>query len=152
MVKLNVQKRLASKIMKCSPKRVKFEKERLTDIKESITKSDIRGLIKDKVIKKKQKKGISNVRSKRNLKQKQKGKRRGKGSRKGTKKTRENSKRKWINQIRLLRGILKTLKLREMIEKNVYRQLYEKAKGGYFRSKRHMKIYIEERGLLKKNK
>jgi len=150
MVKLSVQKRLAGKIMKCSPKRVLFDKDKSTDIKESITKSDIRGLIKDKVITKKQKKGISCVRSKRNRVQKQKGKRRGSGSRKGTKNARDNSKRTWINQIRLLRDILKNLKDRNMLEKEVYRQLYEKAKGGYFRSKRHMKIYIDERNLLKK--
>lgn len=150
MVQLTVQKRLAGQILKCSPKRIVFDQSRITDIKESITKSDIRGLIKDKAIIRLQKDGISRVRARKIRRQKQRGKRRGSGSRKGTRNARNNSKRVWINQIRLLRDILKQLKDKKLIETSTYRELYDKAKGGFFRSKRHLKLYIEERSLIKK--
>jgi len=150
MTQLNVQKRIAAQILKCSPKRIVFDIDRLTDIKESITKSDLRGLIHDKAIIKQQAKGISKSRSGKNIRQKQKGKRRGTGSRKGTRNARDNQKRIWINQIRLLRGVLLNLREKGHLEHKIYRQLYEKAKGGFFRSKRHLKLYIEERNLLKK--
>ena len=42
---LNVQKRLAAQILKCGRNRVRFDPDRLEDIKEAITKTDIRSLI-----------------------------------------------------------------------------------------------------------
>ena len=32
----------------------------------------------------------------------------------------------------------------------LFRELYLKAKGGYFRSKRHIKLYLEEHNLVAK--
>ena len=49
-MKLNIQKTLAAKVSRVSPKRVKLGTENLEDIKESITKNDIKGLIKDGII------------------------------------------------------------------------------------------------------
>ena len=49
-MKLDNQKRLAAQILKCSKKRVKFDPDRSSDIKESITKADIRNLIKEEAI------------------------------------------------------------------------------------------------------
>jgi large subunit ribosomal protein L19e len=46
-MKLKVQKRLAADILKCSIKKIKIDQSRLEDIKESITKKDIRTLIKE---------------------------------------------------------------------------------------------------------
>ena len=54
---LRTRKRLAADIMKCSRKRVWFDSSRLDDIKEAITKFDIRQLITEKAIKEKRKKG-----------------------------------------------------------------------------------------------
>jgi len=71
-MKLKTQKKLASGVMKISKKRVSFDPERLEDIKEAITKTDIRGLISDKAIKKIPKKGISKVRVRKNQEQKRK--------------------------------------------------------------------------------
>ena len=42
--------------------------------------------------------------------------------------------------------------VKEFIEKKTYQKLYLKAKGGFFRNKRHIKLYLEEYGLLKKKK
>ena len=49
---LKSKKRIAAKILKCSPKRVKLDPSRDDEIKESVTKADLRSLIKDKAIKK----------------------------------------------------------------------------------------------------
>ena len=49
-MKVNNQKRLAAQLLKCSEKRIRFDPDKLSDIKEAITKIDIRGLINDKVI------------------------------------------------------------------------------------------------------
>ena len=82
---LNVQKRIAADVLKCSPKRIIFDGTKLKEIKEAITKADIRGLIIDGFIQKRRVRGISNFRS-RNIKvQKSKGRKRGHGSRKGRK-------------------------------------------------------------------
>ena len=57
-----IQKRLAAQILKCSPKRVKLDKDSMEDIKKAITKADIKSLIVEKAIKKAPVKGISKVR------------------------------------------------------------------------------------------
>jgi large subunit ribosomal protein L19e len=151
-MKLNTQKRLAAKILDCSPRRIRFDPEKLADIKESITKFDINSLIKRKVIRALPVRGVSRVRARKRQLQKSKGKRRGYGKRKGKATARQPKKRRWINTIRLQRAFLRTLRAKEIITAKVYSSLYKKAKGGFFRSKQHLKIYIEERDLLKKGK
>ena len=49
-MELKAQKRIAGVILKCSPKRIRFDPDRLSDIKESITKVDIKSLINDKAV------------------------------------------------------------------------------------------------------
>ena len=139
-MRLKIQKRFASKILKASKKRIKFDEERLEDIKETITRADLKGLIKDGAIIAKQKKGISRARIVK----------RRKPLKKGKKTARHPKKRTWINKIRALRTILKTLRDKELITKEVYHDLYGKAKGGFFRTKRHLKLYIDEKKLLQK--
>ena len=136
VVKMNliVQKRIAADILGCSKKRVVFDQERLSDIKEAITKADLRGLVSEGAIHKVQKKG----------------RQRGQGKRKGTANARNPSKREWINKIRLQRRLLKTMKDNELILSDVYRMLYLKAKGGFFRSKKHLQHYIAENKLVQR--
>lgn len=149
-MELGLQKRLAASIGGCSKKRVVFDVERLDEIKEAITKVDIRGLIKDNAIKIRKKRGISRFRIRKNKAQKRKGRQKGFGSRKGSKNARLENKREWINKARLQRKLLNTLKKKRIITNNVYRELYWKVKGGFFRSKRHIKLYIEEHNLAVK--
>ncbi|MBD3204611.1 50S ribosomal protein L19e [Candidatus Woesearchaeota archaeon] len=146
---LNVQKRLAADILKGSKNRVRFDTGRIEEIKESITKADIRGLIQDNAIWLKPKKGVSRSRAKKRSRQVKKGLRRGMGSRKGTANARYDKKRKWINKIRAQRKLLKELKNKKKISDKDYRKLYTKSKGGFFRSRRHIRLYINEKGLLK---
>lgn len=147
-MKLNVQKRLAANILKCSPKKVWFAPDRLADIKEAITKADIRGLIGEGVIAKEQAKGISRVRANHRAVQKSKGLRRGPGKRKGKKTALMPRKEAWITKIRAQRSLLTELKANNIVSVDTYKTLYRKAKGGFFRNRRHIKIYIKEQGLL----
>ena len=142
---MNLQKRLASKLLKCSPKRIVFDTDKATEIKESITKFDIRGLIKKKIITKKQIKGTSKVRVR-----KRKGRRKGLGSRKGKASARAKPKRVWINTVRAQRNFLKLLKSKNLVSTADCRKLYAKSKGGFFRSISHLKLFINEQGLIRK--
>ena len=149
-MKLGAQKRLAGSVLKCSPKRVKFDGERLEEIKESITKADIKSLIKDNAKSKMKERGVSRVRARKRKVQKRKGRRRGHGSRKGKKTARSPRKEEWMNRVRKQREFVKELKQKGMIDIRVYRKLYNKIKGGFFRSKRHVKLFITENKLVKK--
>lgn len=151
-MKLKIQKKLAADVLDCSEKRVKFDTERLDEIKESITKADIKSLIKDSAIYSIPKKGVSRGKARKIQIQKSKGKRRGFGSRKGKKTARLSKKESWMAKIRTQRVLLKSLKDNEVVSKTVYRQLYKKSRGGFFRNKRHIKLYIEEHELIRNKK
>lgn len=147
---LKNQRRLAAELLKCSEKRVCFDKESLEDIKEAITKADIRGLISGKVITKKPVKSISKVRARKIRLQKIKGRQKGQGSRKGKYTARNPKKEVWANKVRLQRSFIKILREKEVLTKSDYQKIYLKIKGGFFRSKRHIKLYLQEHGLIEK--
>lgn len=147
-MKLETQKRIASEILKCSPDKIWLDPEQETSIKEAITNIDIKNLIKKGVIAKKKIPEQSRGRARKLHIQKVKGRRAGKGSRKGSPNARLKDKTEWMNKIRSLRELLNELKGKELITAQTYRNLYSKAKGGFFRNKRHIKLYISERDLL----
>ena len=149
-MKLKIQKRLAAQCLKCSEKRVLFDPDRLEDIKESITKADLRSLINEEAIKRKPVKGVSKIRARKIKVQKRKGRRKGAGSKKGKKTARLPKKIAWMQKIRIQRKFLKELRNKKIINASTYQTLYMKSKGGFFRSKRHIKLYIEEQELAKK--
>ena len=149
-MKLNTQKKLAAKLFKGSKKRVRFDPERLTDIKEAITKYDMKALVSDGAVSEIKKRGVSRGTARKNQNQKRKGRQRGHGNRKGKKTARNPPKQVWMNKIRLLRSFLKELKDKEMFSSSVYRNLYLKSKGGFFRSKKHLKLYITENKMVEK--
>jgi large subunit ribosomal protein L19e len=146
-MKFKTQKRISAQLMKCGIHRVAFDVERLSEIKEAITKIDIRSLIKQKVIKKLPEKGTSKIRHRKTLIQKRKGRQKGPGSKKGKKTARLPRKKAWMNKIRSQRDLLANLKDKKVVSTKVYRSLYSKATGGFFRSRRHIKLYIEEQKL-----
>ena len=149
-MQLKIQKRLAANCLKCSEKKIWFDQDRLEDIKEAITKADIRSLINDGSIKHKPIKSISKVRVRKQRIQKRKGRRKGAGSKKGKKTARLPKKKAWMQKIRIQKNFLKELRSKKMINTSTYQKLYMKVKGGFFRSKRHIKLYIEEQKLIKK--
>lgn len=144
------QKKLASKILKTGLDHIKLDPSRLSEISEAITRADIRGLIIDKLIKKTPKKGVSKGRSRAVLRQKRKGLRKGRGSRKGKDTARLSGKARWILKIRTQRKFLKLLKNQNLISKKDFRDIYRKSKGGLFRSKKHLRMYLEENNIIKK--
>jgi len=149
-MKLHIQKRLAGQVMKCSPYRVRFDPTQLAEIKEAITKVDIKILVRNGTITRKNKKGISTFRSRKIKLQKRKGRQKGHGSRKGKHTARIQKKRPWINLVRNQRDLLRILRSKKLLDPITYRGLYNKSKGGFFRSRRHLHLYIEEHKLLKK--
>lgn len=149
---LKVQRRLAAQILKCGFDRVIFNKDKLDLIKESITKADIKSLIKNGVIIARKKKGISRGHAKYVAHQQKLGRRRGIGSRKGKKTARDPSKRIWISKVRAQRGLILILRDKDIIAKETYRNLYKRVSGGFFRSKRHINIYLKENNLIQNKK
>jgi large subunit ribosomal protein L19e len=141
---LSLQKRLAGEVLKTSKKNIRIDPTMASDVKEAITKADIRGLISRGAIVAKPIKSISRGRIRKKKEQKKKGRRRGYGSRKGQFNARLSGKKNWINKIRMQRDFLKDIKSKGIITNKVFSELYAKSKGGFFRSKRHIKLYIEE--------
>lgn len=147
---LDVQRRLAAQILKCGENRIRFDPASLEDIKEAITKTDLRLLINNGAISKKVLVGTSKFWARKTRMQKSKGKQKGFGSRKGKKTARGLApKRIWINKIRLQREYIKSLRNNNAITSTDYHELYLKSKGGFFRSIKHLKMYTEEKGLIK---
>lgn len=144
------QRRLAAELMKCSGKRVHFDAEALEEIREAITKESVRGLVRDGVITKKPMTGISRGRARKKKVQKHKGRQQGSGSRKGSRGARLPRKKAWGLKIRVQRAFLKELRTKGFLTPKDYRILYLKSKGGFFRSRRHIKLYLEEQKLAKK--
>ncbi len=149
-MKLPMQKRLAARILKCGKHRVWIDPLRLDEAKEAITKADMRALIADGAVKKKQLLGVSKFWARKRKTQRRKERRKGAGSRKGKKGARLSKKTAWMRKIRLQRKFIKELRAKQIITKQDYRMLYAKTKGGFFRSKAHIKLYINEHGLAKK--
>lgn len=141
---LSTQKRLSSDVLKVGKNKVYFDQSRLDDIKEALTKEDIRKLVKDKVIQKKPKVGSSKSRFRKRLIQKRKGRRQGEGSKKGKQGARLSRKRKWMLLVRSQRNLINDLRDKKIIDHKSYRELYKKVKGGFFRSRRHIKLYLGE--------
>ena len=148
-MKLTVQRRLAARLLDCGENRVRFDQTRLSDIKEAITASDLRALIKEGAVYAAPVQGVSRGRARATRIQKIKGRQRGHGSRKGAAGARTVRKITWMNKIRAQRGLLEQLREDERIDKSTYSTMYRKAKGGFFRSKRHLRLYIEEQGMMR---
>ena len=131
--------------MKCGASRVWLDPSRLGDISQAITSGDIRRLVNDGVIKKHPPKaGINRAKRAYLVKQKKAGRRKGKGSRKGGAGSRTSRKSSWIARVRAQRKLLKELLQAERIDRRLYRSLYRKSGGGFFRSRAHIMSYIEE--------
>ena len=138
----NFQKRLAASILKVGQTKVWMNPAKKEDIGKAITRADVRRLILKSSIKKKSDK-VSRPKE-------AKVKRKNHGSRKGTKSSIVKSKRKWINTIRPLRRELKEMKGKQEISNDTYQRMRSLTKGGMFRSRSHLRLYLEQNGLLKK--
>lgn len=146
------RKRIIAGILGVGKGRVWIDPVRMGDVKQAITKEDIRGLINECVIMLKPEQGVSKVRYRKRLRQKRKGRRKGKGSRKGKTTARFSGKKAWIIKVRLQRDLINRFKEKGLITSDVYKRLRRMIKGGFFRSVRHIKLYLGEHGLIKNGK
>lgn len=149
---LTSQRRIASQLLKCGENRVWLDPARIPEISEAITKADIRKLINDLAIQKKPEQGQSKFRARKRLTQKRKGRQQGPGTRKGTRHARIDRKDLWMLKTRSQREFAKELRDKQLIPNAVYHDVYKKVKGGFFRSIRHIKLYLDERSLFNKKK
>ena len=149
---LRNQKRLSAKLLKVGTGKIHFNPENLPEIKEAITKLDIRGLINQKVITIKKTKQQSKVRARKTKQQKRKGRRKGAGSRKGKKTARLPRKKAWMAKVRTQRKFVKELRDNKKISKETYKEVYKVVGANLFRSKRHIKLYLNDNKLFIKKK
>ncbi|MBE6514101.1 MAG: 50S ribosomal protein L19e [Candidatus Methanomethylophilaceae archaeon] len=149
MADLKNQRRMAADILKCGENRVWMNPDKLEDIEDCITRADIRTAIDSGLIKAKPKNGTSKARIRYVAGQKASGKRKGPGSRKGTANARVRDKERWMGTIRPIRAELKQLRADGKITPSVYRLYYRKAKGGMFKSRRHLRQHMIAAGHLK---
>ncbi len=149
---LNAQRRLAARALKCGENRVFMDPFMSSEISTAITMRDVNGLINSGVIKKRYSTGVSRSRAKLTHEQKVKGRRSGPGTRKGVGSARNDPKESWIAHIRSIRVFLKNLRDKELIDTVVYQKYYALAKGGVFKNTGQLKRYMQDKGVLKKEK
>ncbi len=146
---LKMQRRIAADLLKCGENRVWIDPEKIDDVAAAITREDIKRLINDGVIKKKPIKGQSRARARIFQEARKKGRHRGPGSKKGKKTARMGKKERWMMTIRALRKELRTLKADGKLDEHTYRKLYIRAKGGQFKNKRQLYMFMQEHDILK---
>jgi large subunit ribosomal protein L19e len=140
MKTLQAQKRMAAKVMDIGKNKVWFDPERLSDIKEAITKQDIADLIKDGAISKSPVDGIKRRAGKRHLTRKRRGRRRRSGSIKKRIKV-DN----YPSRIRKLRFYLKNLKKAKKVTTEQYRKMYNLLKSGVIKNNQQMIEYAKQK-------
>ncbi len=139
---MSLQRKLASKILKVGESRIWLDPSKKKEIEEAITRGDVKKLIEKGYIK------VLPEKTKR--KKEEKKRRKGPGSRKGKKYSKVSRKERWVHTVRALRNFVKKLKAENKIDQSTYKEIYKLIKGGMFRSREHLRIYLEQRGLIKK--
>jgi large subunit ribosomal protein L19e len=142
IIMASLQKKVAAKILKVGQSKVWLDPTKTKEIEAAITRADIRKLISQHMIKAKK--------GKLPMPKQKKRRQRGRGSKKGSTFAKYTAKKRWIATVRPLRVMLKELRAEKQIDKPTYRKLYLQVKGGMFRSKSHLKIYLEQHGIIKK--
>lgn len=127
-MKLEHKKELAANALGVGKGRIAFNTSRLSDIKEAITKQDIRDLYADGAIMIKEIKGTK-------TKEKRRTRRRAGSIRKKP----FSRKRKYIILTRKFRGYLNELLKHEKITKEKWKEMRKEVKSKSFRSKAHLK-------------
>ena len=143
VVNIAKKRELVARILDVGANRVRFEPDRLEDIADSITRENIRSLVKSGAIWTIQSKGSSRGRAiKKRSVWKVHGK--GPGSKKGKKTARVGKKEVYVVRTRSMRYHLKVMKERKDISNDTYWHLYKKVNGGQVRSLAHLRELIRE--------
>ena len=142
-MQLNKIRRMAAEILKVGKSKVVFSEKDRERIAESMTKEDVRQLIKDRIVKKRKDAYQSKARARKLKEKKKKGRKRGSGKRKGTTKTRVNKKKSWIKNVRAQRKKLKELKKEGQVKEGEYGKIYRRIKGNYFKGKKYVEAAVK---------
>jgi|TARA_Y100000031_G_scaffold154224_1_gene201291 large subunit ribosomal protein L19e len=129
---LSKKKELATRTLKVGKKRIVFLESRINEIKEAITKQDIRDLKDNGAIIVNEIKG-----RKKNIKKKRK---RSDGK---IKKKVKKRKQEYVILTRKLRDYISKMKNQENVSKEKYYDVRKKIRNRFFRSKSHLKQYVE---------
>ena len=132
-MKLEKKKALAARTLGVGKNRIVFNSARLSELKDAITKQDIKDLKTSGVI------SIKDKRGRRTL-EKRKTRRRGGSVRKKVKGTKRN----YVVLTRKLRSYLAHLKRQDSISRENYLSLRNEIKASLFRSLSHMKEHIKQ--------
>ncbi len=141
----NTVARLAASILGVGENRIWLDPSGAERVRDALTRDDVRGLIKDGLVKAKRAYGVSRARARKKQEGKRKGRRRGMGSRRGTRNAREGAKKKWMAHVRLQRRTLSELSKGGKIVPADYRRVYNMIKGGAFRGKAALLTYLKEK-------
>ena len=128
---LRKKKKLASEVLGVGIKKIKFNEDRLEEIKEAITKQDIKDLVKTKAI------IIARNKGRRNIVKK---KRRGPGK---IKKKINTRKKDYINLTRKLRNYLNELKKQGKLKNQDLNSMRKMIRNKVFKSKANLQEYLE---------
>ncbi|MBD3247485.1 hypothetical protein GF378_02590 [Candidatus Pacearchaeota archaeon] len=129
-MKLDKKKALAARTLGVGKNRIVLVQSRLDDIKEAITKQDIRDLVADKAILVKEVKGRKKVKKK---------------NRKSTGNIRKKvnkRKQKYVIMTRKLRGYVKELQNQGRLSKSQVKEIRKKIRNKDFKSKANLKEFI----------
>jgi len=147
---LTSQRRLAAQILKVGQGRVWIDPDSIDLVEAAITREEIRKLIHEGVIKSLPKKGISRTRARVLHTKRKKGLRKGPGQKTGSTQARISKKEAWMNRIRALRKKLREWKESRAITESAYRELYDMAESGVFKSAAEMERHAKTKGLWRK--
>lgn len=138
---LNKKKELAAKALKVGKNRIIFSGEGLSEIKEAITKEDIKTLYSEGLI------SIKPIKGRKKLKKRKT--KRGPGK---IKKKVNKRKQTYVKLTRKLRGYLKNLADRKIVDKELYYELRRRIRMRAFKSKANFKEYLTSLEIFDEDK
>lgn len=143
-MKVKSARRIIARKLNVGVSKIRISPETASKVKEAITGADLGNLVAEKTVYKLKKNSQSMGRARVLKAKKRKGRKRGSGSKRGSYNARVKLRDMWIVRVRSQRKYIKSLLTDKKITKEQYRELYNKVKGGFFRSKGHINIYLEK--------
>ena len=143
VVNIRKKRELMARILNIGANRVRFEPDKLDDVADSITRENLRALIKSGTIWTIKPKGTSRARAQSKIAIRKKHGM-GPGSKKGKKTARTGKKELYVIKIRSMRYYLKGLKDRNDINREMYWSLYKKVNGGQVRTMSHLRDIVKQ--------